>query len=66
MKIGKIRFNFRSPIVIVWENEEVIKALREGNSLLAVKIYKEATGKTLRESKDYVRDVLKPKYYIEP
>lgn len=46
--------------------DKVIQALREGKLLMAVKIYKESTGKGLKESKDYVCDVLKPKYYIVP
>jgi hypothetical protein len=43
--------------------DEIKQALREGKTLLAVKLYKDNTGKILRESKDYVCDVLKPKYY---
>jgi hypothetical protein len=42
---------------------EVKQALREGKTLLAVKIYKDHTGKSLMESKNYVCDVLRPKYY---
>ena len=68
MKIGKLEITFQTPIVITLEKSwmrEVKQSLREGKTLMAVKIYKDNTGKGLRESKDYVVDVLKPKYYVE-
>lgn len=45
---------------------ECIKAVEEGKTLKAVKIYKDNTGKTLKEAKDFVLNELKPKYYIDP
>jgi ribosomal protein L7/L12 len=40
---------------------EIRKALREGRKLRALKIYKDATGVTLKEAKEYI-DTLCPKY----
>jgi ribosomal protein L7/L12 len=39
---------------------------REGKTLLAIKEYRDGTGKTLKECCDYVIEVLKPKYYRDP
>lgn len=58
MKIGKLS------IEITWEGNymtQVKNALRDGCVLQAVKIYKTATGKGLKESKEAV-DALCPKY----
>lgn len=46
--------------------DKVIQSLENGYLLRGVKLYKEGTGKSFKESKDYVLDVLKPKYYREP
>lgn len=40
---------------------EVIKALRDGYKLMAIKIYKDATNAGLKEAKEYI-DSLCPKY----
>lgn len=62
LTIGKI--NIEINLSISWDKnmKEVKNALREGNRLLAIKIYKHATGEGLRESKEAV-DKLLPKYY---
>ena len=68
MRIGKLEIRFQTPIIISIEKSwmrEVKQSLREGKTLMAIKIYKDNTGKGLRESKDYVVDVLKPKYFVE-
>jgi ribosomal protein L7/L12 len=68
MKIGRLEIRIQSPIIITFDKtwmREVKQALREGKTLLAVKIYKDHTGKSLMESKNYVCDVLRPKYYKE-
>ena len=60
MRIGRLRIS----IIISWEKKymgRVKDALREGAKLKAIKIYKEATGLGLRESKEAV-DLLCPKY----
>lgn len=65
----KLYIKIQSPIVITREKpwkREVKDALRSGQTILALKLYKEATGKSLRDSKDYIYDVLKPKYYRDP
>ena len=62
MKIG--RLNIKIKINISWEGKymnEIKNALREGHKIQAIKIYKEATGLGLKESKDAV-DALCPKY----
>jgi ribosomal protein L7/L12 len=68
-----MRFKFRSPVIfrfpIVIEPSymsEVKKALGEGHKLLAIKLYKDGKNIGLREAKDYVFDVLVPRYYKEP
>ena len=75
-----MKFKFRSPVIfrspIVIEPSymsNVKKALREGQKLLATKLYLEGKRQIdkdknigLREAKDYVFEVLVPKYYKEP
>lgn len=66
MQIGKLNIKFQSPVIIKIEGsymKEVKRALKEGRKLGAIKIYKDATGKGLRESKFFV-DSLCEKYYI--
>lgn len=68
MKIGRLTITLRSPIVFSLEPtwmQLVKQELREGRILMAVKLYKENTGKGLKECKDYVFDVLKPKYFVK-
>ena len=65
MKIGKLTIH----LSFEWEGKymsEVKKALRNGQVLMAIKIYKEGSGNDLRTSINYVRYILKPKYYKEP
>jgi hypothetical protein len=65
MKLTLGKLNIEININISWEKnylKEVKQALREGRKLLAVKIYKDATGLGLKDSKDAV-DLLLPKYY---
>jgi ribosomal protein L7/L12 len=60
MKIGRLNIELN----IFWEGKymnQVKNALRNGYKLQAIKIYKEATGLGLKESKDAV-DALCPKY----
>jgi len=69
MKIGKLVIEFHVPVTFSIEYNymrEVKQFLREGKKLHAVKAYKDATNTSLREAKDYVFDVLVPKYYKEP
>lgn len=57
MKIGKFYIELRSPIHITSEKpymREIRQALAEENTLMAIKIYKDATGSGLRESKDFI------------
>jgi ribosomal protein L7/L12 len=63
MKIGRLTIE----VNVSWENsymKQVKKALREGRKLAAIKIYKDATGQGLRESKDVI-DKLCP-IYLKP
>jgi ribosomal protein L7/L12 len=60
MKIGRLTIEFN----ISWDGSymsRVKRALRKGFKLSAIKIYKDATGLGLKESKDTV-DKLCPKY----
>lgn len=41
------------------QNDEIIKLLKEGKKLAAVKLHKELTGMGLKESKDYVEQLAK-------
>jgi ribosomal protein L7/L12 len=43
--------------------KEVIDALKKGLILNAIKIYKNNSDVGLKEARDYVVNVLKPKYY---
>lgn len=66
MKIGKLTIKFHSPVTFKFEGRymrEVKKALKEENTILAIKLYRDGTGKPLRECRDYVVEVLKPKYH---
>jgi len=63
LTIGKL--NIEINLSLSWEKNymrEVKQALREGRRLQAVKIYKDATGLGLKDSKEAV-DLLLPKYY---
>ena len=65
MKIKLGKFEIEINISLSWEKnylKQVKQALREGRRLQAVKIYKDATGLGLKDSKDAV-DLLLPKYY---
>ena len=60
MKIGRLTIEFH----ISWEGsymKKVKAALKNGEKLNAIKIYKDATGMGLRDAKDAV-DALCPKY----
>jgi ribosomal protein L7/L12 len=60
MKIGRLTIKFN----ISWDGaymSKVKRSLRKGHKLEAIKIYKDATGLGLRESKDAV-DKLCPEY----
>lgn len=66
MRIGKLIIEFHKPVTFKIEGKymgEIKKALKGGYKLQAIKIYKDATGKGLKESKDFV-DSLCEKYYI--
>ena len=63
IKLGKLNIEFN--LSLNWEKpylKQVKQALREGRRLQALKIYKDATGLGLKDSKDAV-DLLLPKYY---
>jgi hypothetical protein len=65
MKLTLGKLNIEITINLSWEKpylKQVKQALREGRRLQAVKIYKDATGLGLKDSKDAV-DLLLPKYY---
>jgi hypothetical protein len=65
MIIGKFIIKFHSPITIKRAGymKEVIDALKKGYTLLAIKTYKQHTGVGLKKARDYIVNVLKPKYY---
>jgi hypothetical protein len=65
MKIKLGKFEIEINISLSWEKnylKQVKQALREGRRLQALKIYKDATGLGLKDSKEAV-DLLLPKYY---
>lgn len=61
MKIGKLKIEIKITREDNFMNE-VKYELSKGHKLKAIKIYKDATGKHLRESKEFI-DTLCPKYY---
>ena len=76
MKILNKNVIFRSPILIrdyeenpfkeykhFFYRRHIIKALKEGKKMTALKICKASTGKNLKDTKEYV-DKLCPKYLI--
>ena len=64
--MGKLTVVFNASIS--WEKpymSRVYQAIREGRKLEAIKIYKDQTGKGLRDSKDYI-DSIWEMYYVPP
>lgn len=64
IKIGKLTIE----VSISWDptyKKQIIKLIREGRKLEAIKIYKDATGLGLLESKNYVESIW-DQYYIKP